>query len=60
MRRALCNEGLAVVQDAHPSSLHSQQHILTQHEMLPQRPVYRNELNYERFNITLARKNAAL
>jgi len=42
--------------DAHPSQLHSQQRTLAQHDMLPQHPVYRNELNCECFNVTLARK----
>jgi len=39
-----------------PSQLHSQQHISTQPDMLPQHPVYKNELNCECYNITLARK----
>jgi len=42
--------------DAHPSQLHSQQRTLAKHDMLPQHPVYRNELNCEGFNVTLARK----
>ena len=42
-----------------PSQLHSQQHISTQHDMPPQHPVYKNELNCECYNITLARKNIA-
>jgi len=41
---------------AHPSQLHSQQRTLAQHDMLPQHPVYRNELNCECFNVTLATK----
>ena len=42
-----------------PSQLHSQQRIPTQHDMLPQHHVYRNELNCECYNITLARRNIA-
>ena len=42
-----------------PSQLHSQEHISTQHDMLPQHPVYKNELNCECYNITLAWKNIA-
>ena len=42
-----------------PSQLHSQQHISTQHDMLPQHPVYKDELNCECYNTTLARKNIA-
>jgi len=45
-----------VAHDAHPSQLHSQQHTLAQHDMLPQHPVYRNELNCECFIGTLGRK----
>jgi len=41
---------------AHPSQLHSQQRTLAQHDMLPQHPVYRNELTCECFNVTLAKK----
>jgi len=39
-----------------PSQLHSLQHIPTQRDMLPQHPVYKNELNRE-YVITLARNN---
>ena len=39
--------------------LHSQQHNSTQHDMLPQHPVYKNELDSECYNITLSRKNIA-
>jgi len=42
-----------------PSQLHCQQHISTQHDILPQNPVYKNELNCECYNITLARENIA-
>jgi len=35
------------------------QHIPTQHDMLPQHHVFRNELNCECYNITLARRNIA-
>jgi len=42
-----------------PSQLHSQQHISKQHDKLPQHPVYKNELNCECYNITLARKYIA-
>ena len=42
-----------------PSQLHSQQRIPTQHDMPPQHHVYRNELNYECHNITLARRKKA-
>jgi len=42
-----------------PSQLHSQKHISTQHDMLPQHPVYKNELYSECYNITLARKTIA-
>jgi len=41
------------------SWLHSQQFIPTQHDMLPQHHVYRNELNCECYNITLARRSIA-
>jgi len=40
-----------------PNQLHSQQRIPTQHDMLPQQHVYRNELNCKCYNITLARRN---
>jgi len=40
-----------------PSQLLSLQHIPTQHDMLPQHLVCKNELNCEYCNITLARKN---
>jgi len=39
-----------------PSQLHSLQQIPTQHDMLPQHLVYKNELNYE-YVITLARND---
>ena len=39
-----------------PSQLHSLQHIPTQHDMLPQHLVYKNELNCE-YVITLARND---
>jgi len=42
-----------------PSQLHSQQRIPTQHDMLPQHHLYRNELNCECYNITSARRNIA-
>jgi len=42
-----------------PSQLHSQQHISTQQDMLPQHPVYENELDSECYNIILVRKNIA-
>ena len=42
-----------------PSQLHSQQRIPTQHDMLPQHHVYKNELNCECYNITLTRRNIA-
>ena len=42
-----------------PTQLHSQQNISTKHDMLPQHPVYKNELNCECYNITLAKKNIA-
>jgi hypothetical protein len=42
-----------------PSQLHSQQRIPTQHDMLPQHHVYRNELNCECYNLNLARRNIA-
>ena len=35
-----------------PSQLHSQQHISTQHDMLPQHPVYKNELDNECYNFS--------
>jgi len=35
-----------------PSQLHSQQHIPTQHDMLPQHHVYRNELNFKCYNFS--------
>jgi len=61
----LRNEGLAIASPSlrsirhTPSQLHSQQRIPTQHDMLPQHHVYRNELNCECYNITLARRNIA-
>jgi len=42
-----------------PSQLLSLQHIPTQHDMLPQHLVCKNELNCEYCNITLARDNKA-
>ena len=39
-----------------PSQLHSLQQIPTQHDMLPQHLVYKNELNRE-YVITLARND---
>ena len=39
------------------SYLHSQQRVLTHYDMLSQHAGYRNKLNCECFNITLARKN---
>ena len=39
-----------------PSQLHSLQQIPTQHDMLPQHLVYKNELNLE-YVITLARND---
>ena len=39
-----------------PSQLHSLQQIPTQHDMLPQHLVYKNELNHE-YVITLARND---
>ena len=42
-----------------PSQLLSLQHIPTQHDMLPQHLVCKNELNCEYCNITLARNNKA-
>jgi len=42
-----------------PSQLLSPQHIPTQHDMLPQHLVCKNELNCEYCNITLARYNKA-
>ena len=39
-----------------PSQLHSLQQIPTQHDMLPQHLIYKNELNRE-YVITLARKD---
>jgi len=41
-----------------PSELHSLQQIPTQHDMLPQHLVYKNELNHE-YIITLARNDKA-
>ena len=38
---------------------YSQRRIPTQHDMLPQHHVYRNELNCECYNISLARRNIA-
>ena len=55
----LRNEGLAIASPSlrnirlSPSQLHSQQRIPTQHDMLPQHHVCRNELNCECYNITL-------
>jgi len=43
-----------------PSQLHSQQCIPTQHDMLPQHHVYRNELNCECYNITSKLKHSSL
>jgi len=42
-----------------PSQLHSLQHIPTQHDMLPQHLVCKNELNCEYCNITSAKNNKA-
>jgi len=42
-----------------PSQLHSLQQIPTQHDMLPQHLVYKNELNRE-YVITLARKEETI
>jgi len=42
-----------------PSQLLSLQHIPTQHDMLPQHHVCKNELNCEYCNITLAKNNKA-
>jgi len=42
-----------------PNQLLSPQHIPTQHDMLPQHLVCKNELNCEYYNITLARNNKA-
>jgi len=42
-----------------PSQLLSLQQIPTQHDMLPQHFVCKNELNSEYCNITLARNNKA-
>jgi len=61
----LRDEGLAIDSPSSrnirrsPSQLHSQKHISTQHDMLPQHTVYKNELDTECYNITLARKNIA-
>jgi len=35
-----------------PNQLHSQQHISTQHDMLPQHPVCKNELDSEFYNFS--------
>ena len=73
LRRMLRNEGLAICCwgcswlgvrrmlriRRTPSQLHFQQHISTQRDMLPQHPVYKNELDNGCYNITLARKNIA-
>jgi len=54
----LRNEGLAIVSPSlrnirrTTSQLHSQQRIPTQHDMLPQHHVYRNELNCECYNFS--------
>jgi len=51
----LRSEGLRSIQCT-PSQLHSLQRIFTQHDMLPQHIVYKNELNRE-YVITLARND---
>ena len=55
---SLTTMGMSHVESA-AGQLHSQQRIPTQHDMLPQHHVYRNELNCECYNITLARRNIA-
>ena len=60
--RMLRSEGLAIASTSlrsirhTPSQLHSLQQIPTQHDMLPQHLVYKNELNRD-YVITLARKD---
>jgi len=49
----LRSEGLRSIQRT-PSQIHSLQQIPTQHDMLPQHIVYKNELNRD-YVITLAR-----
>jgi len=51
----LRNEGLRSIGRT-PSQLHSLQQIATQHDMLPQHLVYKNEINRE-YVITLARND---
>ena len=48
-----------VTQDAQHGQAHSQQHAITQYDMLPQHPVNIKELFCECFKITLARNNIA-
>jgi len=59
VRRMLRSKGLVTslrsIRRTH-SQLHSLQHIPTQHDMLPQHLVYKNELNRE-YVITLARND---
>jgi len=60
----LCGNVLFRVQLARCVSLwyvmsHSLRSITTQHDMLPQHHAYRNELNCECYNTTLARRNIA-
>jgi len=74
VRRMLSNEGLDIAGMLEhmllhtccsrsirrtPSQLLSLQHIPTQHDMLPQHLVCKDELSFECCNITLARNNKA-
>jgi len=42
------------------SQLHSQQRIPTQHDMLPQHHVYRNELNCECYNFSKVKHSSLM
>jgi len=54
----LCGNTLLRVQLA--SLLHSQQCIPTQHDMLPQHHVYRNELNWECYNFSKVKHSSLM
>ena len=66
MRRMLRDKGLAIASPSSrsirrtPSQLHSQQRISTQHDMLPQHPVYKNELDSECYNFSKEKYNSLM
>jgi len=62
----LRDEGLSIASPSSrnirrtPSQLHSQQHNSKQHDMLPQHPVYKNELDNEYYNFSKEKHNSLM